>query len=262
MKKRHFQLSLIALLILLPVVVSLVGCMPASEDEDWENKYETLKIEKTILTADLRTLQSDVAYLRTTSDTLRDEYDTMKAEYNTLKAENGTLRATSKKLQADYDSVQTTYNAIQTEHDTLRADYNALEALYNDVTDELAEINKSSPPSPTPTITPSSILKKGLHLIAQDSTYLGTLDSEFVSESIFNDFGKCGSEFSSTSIWNDFSKYGSLFSSLSAFNDLASEPPMLYDVDKFICYVTTNTLKSPRTSPYSLIAFAESMGWK
>ena len=103
MKKRHFQLSLIALLILLPVVVSLVGCMPASEDEDWENKYETLKIEKTILTADLRTLQSDVAYLRTTSDTLRDEYDTMKAEYNTLKAENGTLRATSKKLQADYD---------------------------------------------------------------------------------------------------------------------------------------------------------------
>jgi len=208
--------------------------MPASENGDWKDKYETLQIEYTILKAELDTVKSNLEYQRTTSKTLRNDYDALKTERDTL--------------QADYDS--------------LRADYNALEALYDDVTSELAEIKKSSPPTPTPTITPTSILKKGLRLIAQDGTYLGTLDSEFASESIFNDFGKYGSEFSSTSIWNDFSKYGSPFSSLSAFNDLAGEPPMLYDGDKFICYVTTNTLKSPRKSPYSLIAFAESMGWK
>lgn len=105
-------------------------------------------------------------------------------------------------------------------------------------------------------------LRRGQHLIAQDGTYLGVLDSEFVSKSIFNDFGKYGSEFSSTSIWNDFGKYGSEFSSLSAFNDFASKPPLLVDEYGFICYVTTNTLKMPRVSPYSLIAFAESMRWK
>jgi hypothetical protein len=125
------------------------------------------------------------------------------------------------------------------------------------------------PPTPAPTYeepgpTPATTVKlsRGQYIIAQDDTYLGMLDSGFASKSIFNDFGKYGSEFSSTSIWNDFSKYGSEFSSLSAFNDFASKPPMLFDGDNFICYVTTNTLKMPRVSPYSLIAFAESMGWE
>jgi hypothetical protein len=126
------------------------------------------------------------------------------------------------------------------------------------------EIDDSSVPTTTPTPTPTPIVKlrRGQYLIAQNGTYLGTLDSGFASESIFNDFGNYGSQFSSTSIWNTFSEYDSEFSSLSAFSDLASKPPMLFDGNDFICYITTNALKMPRVSPYSLIAFAESMGWE
>jgi len=61
---RYFQLSLIALLILIPAVVPLVGCMPASGDEDYENKYAISKIESTILKADLETAKADIVYLK------------------------------------------------------------------------------------------------------------------------------------------------------------------------------------------------------
>lgn len=249
---RHFRLSLIGLLILTLTTVPLAGCMPTSEGEAWKDKYETLLLENTFLKAELETAQADIGYLKSASEALRDDYNSLKANYDTLKG--------------DYALFEGVYDAQKAAYDSLNDNYDTLKALYDDVTNELAEIKKSSPSTPAstpaPTTVPTSTLKKGLRLVAQDGTYLGTLDSQFGSESIFNDFGRYGSEFSSTSIWNDFSQYGSKFSSLSAFNELASKPPMLFDEDNFICYVTTNTLKIPRVSPYSLIAFAESMGWK
>jgi hypothetical protein len=174
-----------------------------------------------------------------------------KSDYETLQAQRAILAE-------ENESLKTELERVQSDLANLQADYDALETEYNAIKNELAGTTS------IPTTTPSTTIKlrRGQYLIAQDGTYLGTLDSGFASESIFNDFGDYGSKFSSTSIWNSFSEYGSKFSSLSAFNDLASKPPMLFDSGSFICYVTTNTLKIPGVSPYYLIAFAESMGWE
>ena len=137
----------------------------------------------------------------------------------------------------------------------MSANYTVFLPEVSERTPQLKEFEK-------PIATGFGILHMGQQLIAQDGTYLGELGSQFASKSIFNDFGKYGSEFSSTSIWNEFSKYGSKYSSLSAFNDLANKPPKLFDGEQFVCYVTTNDFKYPNVSPYSLIAYAESMGWK
>lgn len=186
------------------------------------------------------------------------EYETSQSEYEALRADYEALQAQHTILAEENESLKTELERAQSDLANIQADYDALEAEYN--------ATKNNPAGQTSTSTTTPItnikLRRGQYLIAQDDTYLGTLDSGFASESIFNDFGDYGSQFSSTSIWNTFSEYGSAFSSLSAFSDLASKPPMLFDADGFICYVTTNTLKIPRVSPYYLIAFAESMGWE
>ena len=211
----------------------------------------------------------------------RDEYQNISSLLLEIQEQNKLLevKITSlyeqlEKMQQDFDSLSEHYLTLQSERDNLKLEITALNSQLTLLQSEESSTSPTlttppapSPPPPTPStstpnlsITPE--LHEGQHLVAQDGTYLGILDSEFASKSVFNDFGEYGSEFSSTSIWNDFSEYGSMFSSLSAFNDLASEPPMLYDEETFICYVTTNTFISPRISPFSLIVFAESMGWK
>lgn len=147
---RYFQLSLMALLILILAVVPMAGCMSASEDEDWENKYRNLKIENTVLTADMETMKADIDYLNSA------------LEYS--KADYSTLQATSKKLQTDYDVIQTQYNTLRTEYSSLKANYNSLmanydtlQALYNDVINKLAEAGTTSFPVSTHTIIESYI---------------------------------------------------------------------------------------------------------
>ena len=60
--------------------------------------------------------------------------------------------------------------------------------------------------------------------------YLGCLNcSQYVTDSIFNQFGTSGSPYSSESIWNHFSQYGSAYSSYGACNPYASDPPVIVD---------------------------------
>jgi hypothetical protein len=68
-----------------------------------------------------------------------------------------------------------------------------------------------------------------LRIIAEDGTFLGTLENEFSPNSIYNKFGNHGSLFYSASIFNKFGTYGSDYSNLSPFNSFASKPPGLYD---------------------------------
>lgn len=60
--------------------------------------------------------------------------------------------------------------------------------------------------------------------------YLGCLScSEYVTDSVNNDFGPNGSEYQSNSIKNHFSEYGSPYSMYSACNPYASDPPVIVD---------------------------------
>jgi len=73
-----------------------------------------------------------------------------------------------------------------------------------------------------------------------DSTFLGTIEDEFSSEFIFNDYGSYGSEYSSTSIWNDYRTYGGEYSLYSPFTPYSSTPPIIVKSGKIIGRLTVN----------------------
>jgi len=102
-------------------------------------------------------------------------------------------------------------------------------------------------------------LLRGASILAQDSenTFLGKVDNEFSSESIFNEFGTYGSKFSSSSIWNEFSSFGSEFSSISAFSEFSSTPPMLVKNGRVIGYLTQNKFLRGGISPNILRALKD-----
>jgi len=90
-------------------------------------------------------------------------------------------------------------------------------------------------------------------IVADDEQFLGVInDNSFDSDSIANSFGTYGSPFSSLSIWNEFGTYGSEFSQLSPWNDFTSSPPLIFEGDVFIAYLTTNTFQTPRIDPNDL----------
>ena len=77
---------------------------------------------------------------------------------------------------------------------------------------------------------------EGAKIIAEDGTYLGTLDDSYKSDSIYNEYSEHGSDYSSSSIWNEYSEYGSEYSSSSAFNTFSDPPVLLKDgevIEKF-----------------------------
>lgn len=84
--------------------------------------------------------------------------------------------------------------------------------------------------------------------------FLGFVNDKFYdSTSMCDVFGPFGSEFSSTSIFDSFSRYGSEFSDYSAFDDFANNPPILYEDDVAVAYVSTNYYFFPRVDPFYLM---------
>ncbi len=60
--------------------------------------------------------------------------------------------------------------------------------------------------------------------------YLGCLNcSQYVSDSVFNEYGQHGSRYSSESIWNHYGEYGSAYSTYGACNAYATDPPVIVD---------------------------------
>lgn len=92
---------------------------------------------------------------------------------------------------------------------------------------------------------------KVLHIddFNDDIKYLGTIDSEFASDSIFNEFGSFGSEFSSDSIWNEFGQYGGEFSQKSPFNKFTSNPPVIVRGRKVVGKLSVNSSIPGAVSP-------------
>ena len=90
---------------------------------------------------------------------------------------------------------------------------------------------------------------EGAKIIADDGTYLGTLDDSYKSDSIYNDYSDYGSKYNSESIWNDYSDYGNEYSSQSAMNDSASEPPVLLKDGEVVGKLTTNDYEYEGVNP-------------
>lgn len=87
-------------------------------------------------------------------------------------------------------------------------------------------------------------------LFADDGTFLGVVsDDSFDPDSIANRFGPYGSTFSPTSIWNEFGEYGSRFGSLSAWNEFTETPPLMFQDDLPVGYVTANSFLTPGVHP-------------
>jgi len=80
---------------------------------------------------------------------------------------------------------------------------------------------------------------EGAKIIAEDGTYLGKIEDNYDSDSIYNKYSEYGNSYSSNSIWNEYSDYGNEYSSQSALNDNASEPPVLLKDGEIIGKLTT-----------------------
>jgi len=115
--------------------------------------------------------------------------------------------------------------------------------------------------SGTPYIPISSsdlLLLQGAEIYGQDGQYLGDITGQYNTNSIFNSYGTYGSSYSSTSIWNTYGNYGSSYGSYSAFNSYTTTPPIIYKNSVAVGYLTTNSYKTPRIDPRSLILYKNS----
>jgi hypothetical protein len=70
--------------------------------------------------------------------------------------------------------------------------------------------------------------------------YLGTIEDEYSSESIFNPYGRYGNEYSKDSIWNEYGSYGGASSINSPFNEYSTFPPAIVKNGKTIGHLTIN----------------------
>lgn len=89
-------------------------------------------------------------------------------------------------------------------------------------------------------------------LVADDGTYLGTIENSYSANSVLNEYGSYGSEYSGTSIWNEYGNYGGKYSKQSPFNEYSSTPPMIIKGGKIIGYLSANRSMSGALNPYVL----------
>jgi len=92
----------------------------------------------------------------------------------------------------------------------------------------------------------------GAVLVAADGERLGTVTTDFESESFVNSLGAFGSEFSGRSIWNQFGKYGSTFGRYSPFNEFGDPPCIVID-GTVVAKLTVSAIGTPvAVAPKSL----------
>jgi len=100
---------------------------------------------------------------------------------------------------------------------------------------------------------------EGAIIVADDGQFLGTITTKSIdAKSITNSIGLYGSEISSTSIFNEIGKYGGEISRLSPFNSITSTPARVYKGDRFVGFLTVNTIKSPGSDPRALVGWLKS----
>lgn len=90
---------------------------------------------------------------------------------------------------------------------------------------------------------------EGAKIIAEDGTYLGTLEDGYKSDSIYNEYSEYGNSYNNKSIWNEYSDYGNDYSNQSPFNDYASDPPVLLKNGKVVGKLTTKPYEYEGVNP-------------
>jgi len=76
--------------------------------------------------------------------------------------------------------------------------------------------------------------------ITEEVIFLGSIEDEFSTNSIFNEYGPYGSQYSSNSIWNEYGQYGGKYSSRSPFNPYCTAPPTIIKDNQVIGFLTIN----------------------
>tara|TARA_B100001123_G_C15261633_1_gene1006789 strand:- start:786 stop:1193 length:408 start_codon:yes stop_codon:yes gene_type:complete len=99
---------------------------------------------------------------------------------------------------------------------------------------------------------------EGAKIIAEDGTFLGTLDNSYSSDSIFNQYSDFGKEYHSDSIWNEYSDWGNNYSSMSPFNEYASTPPILLKDGEVVGKLTVKAFEYDAVNPYTV---GKDCGW-
>lgn len=99
--------------------------------------------------------------------------------------------------------------------------------------------------------SPNSLCQalNGASLIADDGTFLGTIESRYASRSILNEYGTYGSRYNTNSIWNEYGQYGSQYSTKSAFNRYTTSPPRIVFDGEVLGYLTVNDVMQNAVDP-------------
>ncbi len=79
--------------------------------------------------------------------------------------------------------------------------------------------------------------------------FLGTIENEFASNSIFNEFGSYGSPYATNSIWNEYGSFGGEYSAMSPFNSYSATPPVIVKNGKIIGRLSTNKYTTGAIDP-------------
>ncbi len=99
---------------------------------------------------------------------------------------------------------------------------------------------------------------EGAKIIAEDGTFLGTLDDSYSADSIFNEYNDHGTDYSSDSIWNEYSDWGNDYSSISPFNEYATDPPILIKEGEVVGKLTVKSYEIDAVDPYTV---GKDCGW-
>lgn len=137
-----------------------------------------------------------------------------------------------------------------------RADVNWL-AVLNGVANGLAEENHRNLSGNGDYYGQVNQALAGAALVANDGTFLGYWTSQYDTNSLFNPYGPYGSKFQIGSIWDSFGNYGSQHSIYSPWNPYSTQPPIFVRDGQALCYLSVNTVLSPRLDPRVLYAFMQ-----
>ena len=99
---------------------------------------------------------------------------------------------------------------------------------------------------------------EGAKIIAEDGTFLGTLDDIYSADSIFNDYSDHGTDYSADSIWNEYSDWGNDYSSISPFNEYAADPPILIKEGEVVGKLTVKSYEIDAVDPNTV---GKDCGW-
>ena len=100
---------------------------------------------------------------------------------------------------------------------------------------------------------------EGAKIIAEDGTFLGTLDDSYSADSIFNDYSDHGTDYSADSIWNEYNEWGNDYSSISPFNEYATDQPILIKEGAVVGKLTLKSYEIDAVNPNTV---GKDCGWE